>query len=322
MKDAIIPYSIIETFGQLDNIYEVRLMSWVIAKAQSVLKLIDRNLDQINLQYALDNSILRVTFPARFLLDKGSTNYHCIKKAFTLADKRVTYEKNDIYYHLHIIAFPEFRKSGKNKLITFVMHREIWHALLDFVQGYRLVSLPTLMTLQSTYAVVMYLICSQQSRPITYSIQRLREITNTLDKRAYARNSNFFAKVLDVAKSELDRKAPYSFDYTADRTGKGGGYHTVTIIPKTNHVANDNDDTQRNDTLERQRVRMHPNVSDYLIMNFAFTNNELEQIEGLLSRLGEWEEQLQRIADLKTIIRARRIDNPKSYLIGALKRMA
>lgn len=322
MKDAIIPYSIIETFGQLENIYEVRLMTTVIAKAQSVLKLIDKNLDQINLQYALDNSILRVTFPARLLLDRGSTNYHCIQKAFTLADKRVIYEKNDTYYHLHIIAFPEFRKSGKNKLITFVMHREIWHALLDFVKGYRMVSLPTMMTLQSTYAVVMYLICSQQTRPISYSISRLREITNTLDKKAYGRNSNFFAKVLDVAKTELDRKAPYSFDYTADRTGKGGAYHTVTIIPRLNTMAPIERDEQREEALERQRVRLHPNVAEYLTMNFGFDNRELEQIEGIVTKLGEWEEQIQRIAELKQVVRARRIDNPKPYVIRALQRMA
>ena len=321
MKDALIPYSIIETFGQLDNIYEVRLMNWVIAKAQCVLKLCDKNLDQINLQYALDQSILRVTFPARYLLDKGSTNYHCIVKAFTLADKRITYEKNDIYYHLHIIAFPEFRKSGKNKLITFVMHREIWHALLDFVKGYRMVSLPTMMTLQSTYAVVMYLLCSQQLRPITYSITRLRELTNTLGKKAYGRNSNFFAKVLDVAKAELDRKAPYSFDYTAERTGKGGAFHSVTIIPRTNHVSPD-DDTQRTDFMERQRVRLHPNVADYLTMNFGFTNDELENIEGIVTRLGDWNEQLLRIAELRTVVRARQIDNPKAYIVGALRKMA
>lgn len=322
MKDAIIPYNIIETFGQLENIYEIRLMNWVIAKAQCVLKMCDKNLDQINLQYAFDTSIMRVTLPARYLLDKGSTNYHCISKAFSLADKRITYEKNDIYYHLHIIAFPEFRKDGKNKLVTFVMHREIWHSLLDYVKGYRLISLPTIMTLQSTYSVVMYLLCSQQSRPITYSITRLRELTNTLDKKAYNRNSNFFVKVLDVAKAELDRKAPYSFDYTADRTGKGGAYHTVTIIPRLNTTPSMERDEQREEALERQRIRLHPNVAEYLTMNFGFDNRELEQIEGIVTRLGEWEEQIQRIAELKQTVRARRIDNPKPYVIRALQRMA
>ena len=321
MKDAIIPYNIIETFGQLSNIYEIRLMNWVIAKAQCVLKMCDKNLDQINLQYAFDQSIMRVTLPARYLLDKGSTNYHCISKAFSLADKRITYEKNDIYYHLHIIAFPEFRKDGKNKLVTFVMHREIWHSLLDFVKGYRLISLPTIMALQSTYSVVMYLLCSQQSRPITYSITRLRELTNTMDKKAYSRNSNFFAKVLDVAKAELDKKAPYSFDYTADRTGKGGAYHYVTIVPKSTHNA-PHQDTDREDMLERQRVRLHENVADYLTLNFGFTTQELESIEGVVTRLGDWQEQLLRIAELRTVVRARQIDNPKAYVVGALKRMA
>lgn len=320
MKDAIIPYNIIETFGQLENIYEVRLMSYVIAKAQSVLKMTDKNWTEINLQYALDNSVMRVTFPARYLLDKGSTNYHCIKKAFSLADKRITYEKNDIYYHLHIIAFPEFRKAGKNKLITFVVHREIWHALIDFVKGYRLVSLPTLMALQSTYAVVFYLIVSQQTRPITYSITRLREMTNTLDKKAYARNNNFFAKVLDVAKAELDKKAPFSFDYTADRTGKGGAYHNVTIIPRLTHNRAP-EIPDRTDNLERQRVRLDSNVVDYLVFNFDFTTAEIEPLEGVIARLGDWQEQIQRLAELKTTIRARRIDNPKAYITGALRRM-
>ena len=51
-KAAIIPYVIIQSIAALDNIYEARLFGWVLAKAQSVLKLYNKDLAEINLQHA------------------------------------------------------------------------------------------------------------------------------------------------------------------------------------------------------------------------------------------------------------------------------
>ena len=67
VKDSIIPYSIIGSLSKIENVYELRLFGWILAKAQSVLKLYNKNLADINLQYALD--MCEITFlPALKLL--------------------------------------------------------------------------------------------------------------------------------------------------------------------------------------------------------------------------------------------------------------
>lgn len=316
MKDAIIPYSLIDTFSQLDNIYEVRLLGWVIAKAQAVLKMRDDNLKDLNAQFAL--GVVRITFPARYLLDKGATNYSVIPKAFTLADKRIVYQKGADIYHLHIIAFPEFRKHNGRKLVTFLVHQEIWHAILDFCKGYRTFSLPVLMGLQSMYAVVFYLLVSNQRQPITYSLPRLRELSHTTYLPAYNKTSNLLHRVIDAARDELDRKAPYSFDYGCVKEGRV--ITGVTIVPRMNTPREGTDtDEERNKALEGQRVRLHENVCDYLTQAFGLDTREQEAVEGYLFPLGDWTEQVALLADIKRAADIRRVDNPKGYLYAALR---
>ncbi|WP_264802578.1 hypothetical protein, partial [Bacillus sp. CN2] len=89
MKDAQISYIVLQSLRQLDNIYEVRLFGWVIAKAQAALKRYNKDLSHINMEHALN--LVRVTLPARYLLQIGDTNYKNIPKAFTLAQKSVDY---------------------------------------------------------------------------------------------------------------------------------------------------------------------------------------------------------------------------------------
>ena len=317
MKSAFLPYTIVGSLSQLDNIFETRLYGWVLAKAQSVLKLYNKDLSDINMQHAMD--MVRVTMPARYLLNHGDTNYKNITKCFSLAKKTMEYERDGRLYHLNIIAFPEvFRKNG-NIYVTFVIHNEMWHALLDFSKGYRLVGLPTFMTLQSTYSVIMYVLVSQQKDPITYHIETLKKALGCIDKKAYQRNANFFAKVIDSAKRELDEKSPYTFEYTAQRTGRGGVYSMVTIIPTINKTWKRRKDDARTKLIERQRVRLTPNVSDYLLYSFGMNTKDQENIEMLLDAVGDESQQIRFLAQVKEAACTRRVANPAGYLVQALR---
>lgn len=319
VRDSIIPYSIAQSLSALENIYEVRLFGWVIAKAQSVLKLRQQELQEVNIEHAL--GVTRVTFPARFLLPEGDTNYKNIPKAFTLADKRITYEKNDTYYHLHIIAFPEFRYVGREKMVTFLIHNEIWHALLDFTRGYRNISLPVMMNLRSVYSCVMYVLCSNQSKPLTFTIEKMREYCGCLDKKAYERTANFIAKVIEPARLDLDAHSPFSFDYTLQRAGIGGGYKKIVVIPRRNKMsAPPPQDPTRDAAIESQRLRLDDRVVEYLQSAFYLQTKEIEQIEELVLALGDWSRQVRRLADIATAARRQRVQNLGGYLYTALCR--
>lgn len=316
-KNAIIPYAIISSLSQLENIYETRLFGWVLAKAQSVLKLYNRDLGDINLQHAMN--MVRCTMPARYILQKGDTNYKNITKAFTLAKKTIEYERDDRLYHLNIIAFPELLKKGTQCYITFVIHNELWHALLDFSAGYRLVSLPTYMQLQSTYSVIMYILISQQKEPFTYHVNTLKRILGADTQKAYKRGNNFFSKVIDAAKRELDEKSPYTFEYTASREGRGGAYTNITLLPCANKTYHKPKESSRSLHIQRCRVRLSENVCDYLQFSFGMAPAEQESIELLLAEIGTEEQQIQWLSAIKERAAVKRVANPAGYLVQALR---
>lgn len=315
-KAAIIPYVIIQSIAALDNIYEARLFGWVLAKAQSVLKLYNKDLAEINLQHAMN--LVRVTIPARYLLKYGDRNYKEVEKAFGLATKKIELERDGRHYHLNIIAFPEWKKEGREVMVTFVIHNELWHAMLDFTSGYRLVSLQTYLNLSSIYSIVLYILVSQQSRPMTYQIMTLRRLMGIEALASYDRGNNFFTRILDPARKELNEKSPFSFEYSAARTGRGGKYEAVTIIP----IATGNGQQESHSGLEAKlqeaRLRLDDRVTDYLKTAFGMQGQELEVVERYLPEESPLA-QIDRLSIIRQAALKAKARRPKGYLINALK---
>lgn len=316
-KDSIMPYTLIRCLQLFDNIYETRLFGWVLAKAQSVLKLYNKDLKDINLQHALN--LARVTLPARLLLADGDTDYGHIKRCFTLADKKIEYQRDGHTYNLAIIAFPELYKDGRGRLmLTFVIHNEIWHALLDFSKGHRLFHLPTFARLQSKYAIIMYLLISQQAAPKKYGILALRQILGCDQLQAYDRGANFVNRILEPSKKELDAKAPWTYDYQCNKFGRSNKICEVILTPK----ANPNYTTQVTEhdrQAARLRCRLDDDVAAYIMANYDFDPKGLEAIERYVLAIGDKAHQLQSLGRFKTDMATRRIRNRKAYLTVCLK---
>lgn len=317
VKDSIIPYSIIGSLSKIENVYELRLFGWILAKAQSVLKLYNKNLADINLQYALD--MCEITMPARYLLIDGDRNYRHISKAFTLANKTIEYERNDVEYRLNIIAFPRLVKTGGALTFKCVIHNELWHALLNFSKGYRLINLQTYMALKSPYSVIMYMIISQQSGQMNYTIGQLRKLMGVGHLKAYERTSNFIGKVVEKAMIDLDTHSPYTFRYGLYRAGRGGGYKEIIITPKPNDQYQAETDTKIEKEVARQRVRLSSEVVYYLEDTFKMEPKGMELIEGLLLQIGDHTEQLKYLAGIKEYALRQHIKNPAGYLVETLR---
>lgn len=314
---ALIPYPIITTLSKLTNIYETRLFGWVLAKAQSVLKLYNKDLSAINVQHALD--VTRVTIPARLLLGEGDKNYREVVKAFELADKKIEYEREDRLYHLNIIAFPELVKDGRKSLVTFVIHSQIWHALLDFSKGYRTFSITTFMSLKSRFSVIFYLIITNQRQPKTYLLSTLRKLTGTDTLHAYDRTGNFMMRVVDVAQKELAEKAPWCFDYSLNQSGRSHRITEIVIAPRLNQAYNQPTTGETRHTAAVLRIGLEDEVMRYLGDHYGMTPKEVERVEPLLMRLGGKEKQLERLSEVRNYMLKRRIRNKGGYLYTALK---
>jgi hypothetical protein len=313
---SIIPYPIIRCITQLDNIYETRLFGWVLAKAQSVLKLYNRDLSEINLQHALD--LTRVTLPAKLILNEGDKNYCNVTKSFGLATKKITYERENRVYHLNIIAFPELIKDARRSMVTFVIHNEIWHALLDFSKGHRTFSLPTYIKLTSKYAVIMYLLCSNQSRPINYAVGTLKQLLGCNDKQSYERGFNFVKRVLEPSREELMSKAPYYFDYSCTKSGKSHEITEIIILPRVNPTPVSFDPVATRAACEL-RLRLDDDVKMYIQERFGMRPKPLEKLEPLITKLGNKPQQLAKLGEIWQQCTVRRVRNPSGYLTRSLQ---
>lgn len=317
-NDSILPYSVVTSLQQISNIYEMRLFGWVIAKAQSVLKLYNRDLSDINLQHAMN--LVRVTMPARYLLPPGDTNYNNITKAFSLAKKTIPFHWQDVEGETNIIAFPEYCKKHGQKHITFVLDNKMWLAMLDFSRGYRLVNLQVYMGLRSTYSVILYMLITQQTKPITYGIDKLKEITGANTRPAYARTYNFIRKVLEATKKELDRCSPWTYTYEAVKSGKA--ITSIVLYPQANQQYNaptDKTAASISETVRGMRCRLDERVIDYLTYSYGMTASEVEVAERYLADRQTAEQQLAVLADIKTAALRSRARNMKGYLINALR---
>lgn len=313
---TLIPYNIVQCLSSLENIYETRLFGWTLAKAQSVLKLYNKDLSSINIEHAL--GLTRVTIPARLLLNEGDKNYTVLTRAFSLASKKIVYEKDNTIYHLNIIAFPELRKDGRRSMITYVIHNELWHALLDFSRGYRLFSLETYMTLNTKYAIIMYLLISQQSGPRNYQVETLRQLLGCTSK-AYDKGSNLFARVIDPSRQELMRKAPWYFEYSATKEGKSHRITEIIITPVLNKafVIDRNSDTAKKG--DELRLRLDQPVVDYLADHFGMSAREAEIVETLLLKAGDTPRQLAKLEEIHFRTMTARVKNPAGYLVRSLQ---
>lgn len=315
-QNSIIPYAIIASLAKIENIFEMRLFGWVVAKAQSALKLARPELGEINLQFALN--LIRVTLPARYLLQPGDRNYKNITKAFELARKTIDYEKNGTHYELNIIAFPELKKHGAALEISFVIHNELWHALLDnFRKGYRLVNLPSFLQLKSTYAAIIYLLISQQSTPVQMSLKRFKQMVGATSK-AYERTYNLAARIIEPSKREIDKYCPTTFEYEMERGGRGNGYQSIRFIPRPNIQAEE-PSAPMSEMVAKLRSRLDERVSDYLSYKFELTAREIERAEPYLLQLGDVERQMDKLAYVAECAIRARARSRKAYLFTALK---
>lgn len=109
-----------------------------------------------------------------------------------------------------------------------------WASILDLSKGFRRYSLQVASSLKKSASVRLFrLICYQRS-PITYTVQRLREMWCLEEK--YKDTNDFVKRTVEAAKEELDAVSPWTFDYvcncsdSADENRGRRGRKSITSI--------------------------------------------------------------------------------------------
>jgi len=295
------------------NVYEKRILYRLVELCQPSLKG-----QKLNDRFSINPDLFGMTeikIPIRYLLSNEEDHNHTrIKDAVTsLRNKTFEYEDDKIWKLIGIIETPIVDKG--NEFIEFKIHPEIYTAILDFSKGFRKFELKTAMSFDTIYAMRFYELFSGKTNPITYSIRDLK-IMFRIENR-YKLFADFRRYVIDTAKKELDKKAPYSFEYKVNKDGRKSVSITFypVLIPEN-----------RDEELEKRALqkRLSPSweldkmIIDYLKQNFAFSSKEISYNIDLLKDAQTKLDLMFFLSSLKR--KALEKAKPKGYVIGAIKR--
>lgn len=312
----IIPYALIQSLNCLGNIYEARLFSWILAKAQCVLKYYNKDLGNINIQYALN--LARVTLPAKLLLAPGDDNYKNISKSFTLANKTIEYTSSTgNLYRLNIIAFPEYYKKDGKSYVTFVIHNQLWHAILDnFRHGYRIVNLLDILSLTSKYSVILYLLLSQQKEYVV-SVQKLRTLLGA--SSSYNKWNNFQNRIINTAIRDIESHTNCRIHYTTQRAENKKGCPVDSLNFSFEYHPNDGVPDSTRTQAQKLRCNLDEEVQQELTRIYEVPPARYDKFEPLLSALGGKSEQLTYLDKVCASMRKHRVRNKAGYLYKSLR---
>lgn len=294
------------------SVYEKRILYRIV---QTMQKHLDGQ--KLNANFKIEEELFGTEFTmpiSAFLKDDEDKNYPRIKKAFEeLQKKFIKYEDDEVWFSAGIIGGVTLQK--RTEVIEFFIDKRIYKPLLSFSKGFRKLQLETAMQFDSVYAMRFYELLSGQKTPLSFSIEQLKAMFQIQDK--YERVNDFKKYVLDMAKRELDKCSPYTFDYEMNKTGRK--YTSVTFYPKYQPQ-------HRDIGLERKSLQkqvslswdLPKNIVDYLKHNFEFTTDGIKNNIDLFKNAHEQLDLIQFLASIKG--KVRESNNPQGYVIGSLKK--
>ena len=235
------------------------------------------------------------------------TNYKIVRNALLeLSRKLIVWGNAKEGGAYNLIERPQWKEA--RGIFSFRVPAPIWDAMmLQYQKGYRKYQLATAMSFSSVFSMRLYELISGQKTPLTYSIDNLKEMLGI--EKKYARLFDLKKRVLNVAKSELDKSADYSFDYIVDK-------QAIKFLPYPIH---------RGSNAELNRVKRDVSVTwfiptemrDYL-MQKGFTEKEIKShLELFREVCSTLEDPMLAIAEI--CAKSRDKANPKGYVINALK---
>ena len=199
------------------SVYEKRVLYNLVKLAQSQIQgvRLAENLYRIEHLY---KDFIRIELPiSDFLVDTEDKHHSRVKEALqSLHRKTFSYRDAEVWECFSIIANPKIElRSSK---VSFIVNSKVWDVLLDFSKGFSRYDLEVAFSLESPYSMRFYEMLCGQEGPITFSIGDLRKEFMLEDK--YPVTKDFIRRVVESARSELDRKSPLTFTYRPLKEGR------------------------------------------------------------------------------------------------------
>lgn len=272
----------------------------------------------------------RIKMPITAILpENDTTNYTKAKKELKqLVEKSVTFESETSDITVALITRVDFDKVNGDAILDIAP--EIWSAILDFSKGFRRFEMAKVLQLRSAYSMRLYQLMSGQERPLEYSLDNLKRIFG-LENKYQNKPLNFISRVIVPAKEELDRLAPYSFDFKPileRKSGKGKpGIAGIRFYPYFIPGNRDKDlaikeDSWKNahhkDAMIQRIFSLEQGTKNYLMHTLGFSQRQLDNNRVLFltaaTKIKDFDSFLRGIAP-----RANHAKNPQGYVINSIK---
>lgn len=297
------------------SVYEKRIMYRIIETLQKFVN--GKKLEgSYTVQPTLFND-LDMAMPIKEALMENDYNYNRIKNALISLNQKVLERKTKSGWGVrNIIERPDIERT--QGMMYFRISPEIANVFLDFSKGYSKFELKVAFNMESIYAMRFYEIISNNSAPVVYTIQELREIFKLEDK--YERVSDFFKYVLDTAKRELDSSAPWTFRY--EKIKHGRTIHAIKLIPIL-QASKQDQELIKKELQQRASLRweLAPSTADYLKQKFGFLDSQIKNnIQDFANWHGVEPDPIAFISRVfEDVQRKGDIMNPKGYFINTIR---
>lgn len=297
----------------------------------------------------------RLEIPIRSLLGTGSTNYQQAKRAILelqscpyvmecqkMRNGKVLLDEDDNpqYEMISWNILNACELNVKEGYAVIEVNNRTWEAILNFSRGFRRYELNTALKLRKGASLRLFKLLSNQTDPITYSIDWLRERWGTdikdkdgnLVRRKYPDTYDFIRRNIQCAKEELDAVSPWSFNYVVnsseekakEKVARGENKKvtkksitSVTFFPV--RKASKFSTSALVNMTETARSVIDTETYNRLIREFGFDK------DGLNSNLFLFSEAKKEGVDLTSFlddikVRALHANNVQGYVVNALKR--
>lgn len=289
------------------SLYEQRILTKIVEHGQSVIQ----GLSVQQYKYItnpFDNE--KITIPIRYILTDGSKDYKKVIDACKalMSRKFEFYEPSTKTYYADTIIHNVIHISGTGK-VSFQVSRVLYDVMFNFSLGYKAYDLEEALTLPTPYAVRMYVLLNGQIKPLTWSVEQLKEMFGVADK--YTQTADFIKKVIEPARIALVNHRCNGFTYC--RVFDGNKVTHLRFFP----VKVENKEEVMYSDLTREQLVQRKAIEIMLANDCGFTWKEIGANKTTITRFSSL---LGAVEIMMSIVqRAKRKHMDKGYIVNAMK---
>lgn len=289
------------------SLYEQRILTKIVEHGQSVIQGLSRQQYKY-ITNPFDNE--KITLPIRYILSDGTKDYKKVIQACqSLMNRKFEfYEPKTKTYYTDTIIHNVIHIAGTGK-VSFMVSRVLYDVMFNFELGYKNYDLEEALSLPTPYAVRMYVLLNNQTKPLEWRIDKLKEMFGVSDK--YGQTADFIKKVIEPARLALVNNKTNGFTYAKIR--EGNKVVSLRFFP----VKVEKQEEIMYKDLTREQLTQYKAVQISLANDCGFTWKEITAntatIKRFASLVGAFD------SFMSIIQRAKRKQMDKGYIINAMK---